>query len=329
MALLFTDKDVGRLLTMEDAITAVEDVFRQWAQGEASLVPRMVATPPDTPGHYYLRWFMPGAIYGSGVIGAKILIVQTPGTEPRKRGTYSVLLFDSQDASLLAAIEGTTLTKIRTGAVTGAAAKYLARPSSATLGIFGTGAYAPAQVVAICTVLPIQRVKVYSRNPTNRQRFAQELRSLVKCDVTPVDSSQEVVVGSDVVVTVTNSSTPVFDGELLEAGTFISAAGSSNPNNRETDDRTILRSKIVVEYMEQALKEAGDLVIPIGNGVITAQDVYAELAEVIGGKKPGRVSDDEITLFKFNGIAIEDIACALRVYQRAWEQGVGAEPSAP
>ena len=317
MALLFNDEDVWRLLTMEDAIEAVEGIFRQWALGEAILVPRMASTPPDAPGHYYLRWFMPGSIYGSGVMGAKIYIVPTPGTEPHKKGTYAILLFDSHDASLLAVVEGTALTKIRTGAVTAVAAKYLARASSATLGIFGSGNFAHMQAVAVCTALPIQKIKVYSRNPENRLRFAQELRSMVKCDVTPVESSKEAVVGSDVIVTATNSSTPVFDGDLLEAGTFISAAGSSNPNNRETDDRAILRSKIVVEYMDQAMKEAGDLVIPTNNGVITAENVYAQIDEIVVGKKPGRVSDDEITLFKFNGIAIEDIACALKVYAHA------------
>ena len=323
MPLFLQEEDVRQLLTMEDAIEAVEGAFRLWAEGGASMVPRMASSPPDIPGHFYLRWMMPGTIHELGVMGAKMLIVAAPGTQPPRRGRFIVLLFDSSDGSLLALVEADALSRIRTGAVTAVGTKHLARERSATLGIFGSAGYAPMQAVAVCAVCPIQKIKVYSPTPENRRRFADELEGLLKREVVPVESSREAVVGSDIVVTVSNAVTPVFAGELLEPGTHVTAVGSSIPDHREVDDQTVLRSKIVVEYMEQALKEAGDLVIPISNGVITAQSVYAELAEIVGGKKPGRVSDDEITLFKFNGIAIEDIACALKVYQRARERGMG------
>ena len=321
MALLFNDKDVYRLLSMDDAIEAVDDAFRLWSNGEASLVPRINTVAPETPGHYYLRWFMPGTIYGRGVIGAKILLVVTPGTKPRKEATYAVLLFDAEDASLLAVIEGSALSKIRTGAVTGVAAKYLARESSSTMGIFGTADYAPDQVLAVCAVRPIQKIKIYSRNSENRLRFANDIKALVGCEVVTMENSEDTVVGSDIVVTVTDSSMPVFDGDLLEPGTFISAAGSSKPDCRETDDRTLLRSKIVVEYIDQAMKEAGDLVIPIADGVITKENIYAQIDEIVAGKKRGRVSEEEIFLFKYNGIAIEDIACALKIYENGRARG--------
>ena len=323
MPLLLTDQDVGQLLTMEDAVDAVEEAFRLWHHGEATMDPRFASTPPNAPGRHFLRWLMPCTIYGLNVMGAKLLISATPGTEPRRPADYAVLLFDARDGSLMALVQGPELSRIRTGAVTAVGTKYLARESSETLGVFGSAEYAPMQLVGVCAVRPIKRVKVFSPTREHRLRFAQDMERLIDREVVPVESSQEAVVDSDIIVTVTNSTTPVFDGAHLRPGTHIAAAGSSIPNHRETDDLTVRRSKIVVEYMDQALREAGDLVIPMNNGVIGQQDIYAEIAEIIGGAKPGRVSDEEITLFKFNGIAIEDVACAMKVYQRAQEKGIG------
>ena len=266
---------------------------------------------------------MPCTIYGLDVMGAKLLIGTTPGTEPRRGANFVVLLFDAREGSLMAVVEGIELSRIRTGAVTAVGTKYLSRESSDTLGVFGSAEYAPMQLVGVCAVRPIKKVKVFSPTREHRLRFAHDMEALIEREVVPVDSSQEAVVDSDIIVTMTNSVTPVFDGAHLQSGTHIVAAGSSIPHHRETDDVTVRRSKIVVEYLDQALREAGDLVIPMETGVIGRQDIYAELAEIIAGAKPGRVSDDEVTLFKFNGIAIEDVACAMKVYQRAQERGMG------
>ena len=323
MPLLLTEQDVGQLLTMENAIDAVEEAFRLWYQGEATMEPRFTAKAPSTPGKHFIRWLMPCTMYGLDVMGAKLLIGATPGTEPRQGANFVVLLFDARDGSLMAMVEGIELSRIRTGAVTAVGTKYLSRERSDTLGVFGSGEYAPMQLVGVCAVRPIKRVKVFSPTPEHRLQFARDMESLIEREVIPVDTSQEAVVDSDIIVTVTNSTNPVFDGAHLRPGTHIVAAGSSIPHHRETDDLTIRRSKIVVEYLDQALREAGDLVIPMNNGVIGRQDIYAEITEIIAGAKPGRVSDEEITLFKFNGIAIEDVACAMKVYQRAQERGIG------
>ena len=325
MALLLSENDVRELLTMEDAIDAVDESFRDWAHGEASMVPRQTMPVPELPGQYYLRWMMSGTLRGMGVMGAKVLVTASPGTPSPRGARFLVLLFSPSDGSMLALIEGSHLTKVRTGAVTGVGTKYLSRESSTTLGIFGSADYALLQAAVVCAVRPIQKIKVYSPTPEHRKKAAQEMERLLEREAVAVDSSRDAVTGSDIIVTVSNAVEPVFNGELLEKGTHISAVGSSIPDHREVDDQTVLRSKIVVEYKEQALKEAGDLVIPINNGVISPQDIYAEIAEIVGGSKPGRVSDDEITLFKFNGIAIEDIACGLTVYQRAKELGRGTQ----
>ena len=325
MPLVLTDKDVADLLTMEDAIEAVEEAFRQLALGGASMVPRITTQPPESSAQYYLKWLMPGTIHGMGIMGAKFLIAVSPGGQPRGRTRFIILLFDSNDGSLLAEMSGSEFTKIRTAAVTAVGTRYLARKDSRTLGLIGSSKLAQQQAVAISVVLPIEKIKVYSRTPANREACAQELSQLLKADVTAVESSDDAVTGSDVIVTCTSSREPVFRGALLEAGMHVNAIGSSYPDQREVDDQTVLRSKIVAEYLQQALQEAGDLVIPIKSGVLSPRKVYGEISEIVGGKKPGRVTPEEITLFKTNGIAIEDIACAFKVYQRAREQGRGQE----
>jgi len=239
-----------------------------------------------------------------------------------------VVLFDSNDGSLLAVMSGRALSTIKTAAVTGVGTKYLARKNARTLGIIGSTRLAEAQAVAVSMVRPIERIKVYSPTLAHREHCARAIANAVKADVIAVDTSDKAVHGSDIVVTVTNSKLPVFRGELLEPGTHLNVIGSSLPDHREVDDHTIRSSKIVAEFLQQALIEAGDLVIPIRNGVITPSDVYGEMSEIVGGKKPGRESAEEITLFKTNGIAVEDLACALIVYQRAREQGIGQEINA-
>ena len=325
MALLLNEDDVRELLTMEDAIEAVEECFRDWSRGEASMVPRQTMPAPELPGQYYLRWMMPGRPPLMGAMGAKVLVTASPGTLAPKKARFLILLFSPADGSMLALIEGSNLTKIRTGAVTGVGTKYLSRVSSTTLGIFGSADYALTQAMAVCAVRPIETIKVYSPTPEHRKKAAKEMEHVLEREAKAVTSSRDAVCGSDIIVTVSNAIEPVFNGQDLEIGTHITAVGSSIPDHREVDDETVVRSKIVVEYKEQALKEAGDLVIPISNGVISPEDIYAGISEIVGGSKPGRISADEITLFKFNGIAIEDVACGLKVYQRAKEQGRGTE----
>lgn len=328
MPLLLNDLEVEDLLRMEDAMEVVEEAFRQLAVGGASMVARITTPPPDAPGQYYLRWLMPGTIHSMGVMGAKILVAPSPGDAPGGPTRLMVFLFDSNDGSLLAAMSGRALSTIKTGAVTGVGTKYLARPDSRTLGIIGSTRLAEAQAVAVSIVRSIERIKVYSPTPAHRERCARAIAKTVNVDVTAVDTSDEAVSGSDIVVTATNSKEPVFRGELLEPGTHLNVIGSSLPDHREVDDHTIRSSKIVAEHVEQALMEAGDLVIPIRNGVMTPADVYGEISEIVAGKKPGRESAEEITLFKTNGIAVEDIACAFTVYQRAGAQGIGQEINA-
>ncbi len=325
MALLITDAEVAGLLSMEDAIDAVEEAFRLLASGGATMPPRIATTPPDGPGHSYLRWLMPGTLHEQGIMGAKILVASSPGTTPPRPARFIVLLFDSTSGEMLAMVQGEDISRIRTGAVTAVGMKHLARKGSSKLALFGSSKYAAMQGVGVCAVSPVREIAVFSPNPEHRQTFADSLAPLVPAQVMAVGSAEEALSGADIVVTVTNAREPIFSSDLVQPGMHLSVVGSSIPDMREVDEATLHKSKVVVEFMDQALKEAGDLVIPISQGTYSREDIYAEMADVVGGKLPGRVSDDEITLFKFNGIAVEDIACAGRVYHLAKERGVGTE----
>ena len=325
MALLITDNDVSNLLTMEDAIDVVEEAFRQLALGGASMPPRIATDPPQGPGHSYLRWLMPGTIHQLGIMGAKILVAASPGTNPPRRARFIILLFDSTTGEMLAMVQGEDLSRIRTGAVTAVGIKHLGRQECTRLALFGSSKYAAMQAVGVCAVSPIQEISIYSPTPEHRQSFAATLRPLVDAEVIAAGTAEEALGGADIVVTVTNARNPVFSGDHIQEGMHLSVVGSSIPDMREVDEATLHKSKVVVEFMDQALKEAGDLVIPISQGTYNKADIYAEMADVVAGRVSGRESDQEITLFKFNGIAVEDIACAGKVYQLAKERGLGVK----
>ena len=325
MALLIGNAEVADLLTMEDAIDAVEEAFRHLASGGASMPPRISTPPPAGPGHSYLRWLMPGTIHQQGIMGAKILVASSPGTTPPRPARFILLLFDSANGELLAMVDGEDISRIRTGAVTAVGIKHLARRDCSKLALFGSSKYAAMQGVGVCAASRVYEIDVYSPNPEHRQSFADTLDPLVPSEVRAVGSTEEALADADIVVTVTNAREPIFSSDLVQPGMHLSVVGSSIPDMREVDEATLHKSKVVVEFMDQALKEAGDLVIPISQGTYDKSDIYAEIADVVAGKVAGRVSEDEITLFKFNGIAIEDIACAGRVYELAKERGVGKE----
>jgi len=325
MPLLISNSDVREILSMADAIEAVEESFRQLALGGASMVPRIAVPPPEGPGHSYLRWLMPGTIHQLGIMGIKILVAFSPGTDPPRQGRFIILLFDSTDGALLAQVEGDDINRIRTGAITAVGVKHLARKDCSRLALFGSARYAAMQAVAVCAVSPIRQIRIYSPTPEHRRECAAQVDQMVEAEVRAVDSAEEALDGADIVVTVTNAREPIFSGDLIRPGTHLSVVGSSIPTMREVDEVTLHKSKVVVEHRDQALKEAGDLVIPIAQGTYKAEDIYAEMADVVVGKVAARESDEEITLFKFNGIVIEDIACAGKVYQLAREHGKGVE----
>jgi len=193
------------------------------------------------------------------------------------------------------------------------------------VGLFGTGYQARTQAEAVCAVRAIREVRVYGRDAERRRRFCQELEPLVKCQVRPVDGPEHVVRGADVLITITAAREPVFDGQLLEPGQHLNVAGSNQLQKREVDDETLRRvRRIVVDQVEDAKIESGDLVGPVERGLVRWEEM-ADLGAVVAGRAPGREGPDEITLFKSNGLALEDVAAACTVLERARSQRMGTE----
>ncbi len=305
-SLWLTDGDVERLLTVEEAVPVVEAVLKQQAAGTATNLPRghTIAGPGVMMAH------MTAALHEQGVFGFKVYSIVD--------GKYQffVLLYSVATGDLLAVIEANQLGRRRTGAASGVSAKYMAREDSAEVGILGSGFQAGAQLEAICSVRPIERVRVYSRNPENRNGFARRMTETLSIEVVAADEPRAVVESADILVTISNSRTPVFDGEWLRAGTHICAVGGANEYVTELDDATIQRADfIAVDSIAQAKIECGELLMPASRGLILWEQV-SELWQVVGGAKAGRRSAEDITLFKSLGMAMWDLAAAKVVYER-------------
>ncbi len=313
MALLLTEDDVARLLTMADAVAAVEQVLRQQAAGTAENLPRRRLRTPSGMLH-----LMAGSAPGLGYVGLKSYTTFA-GT-----ARFLVLLYDAHDGRLVALVQADRLGQIRTGAASGVATRHLALADASTVGIFGTGWQARSQLEAVRTVRSVRHVKAYGRDRARREAFCREMTASLGVEVRPVERAEEVVQGSQIVVTATTSAQPVFDGDLLEPGTHVNAMGSNSLLKQEIDAAAVRRAGlVVVDSIEQARLESGDLLGPIERGQLSWERVR-ELDEVAAGRV-GRQTREEITLFESHGLGIEDVAAAARTYELARERGVGTE----
>ena len=316
MALYLTEADVRALLTMDIALEAVEAAHLAHGLGRAVDVPRQRTRIPTAALH-----ILQGALIEEGVFGYKAY------TTSRAGARFLVHLFDAATAAPLAVIEADTLGMMRTGAAGGVAAKWLARADADEAGVFGSGWQAGSQVEALCRVRPMRRVKVYSRSEEKRRVFCEQMSRRLDVEMVPVAMPVEAVRGSGVVVTITTASTPLFEGDWLEPGTHVTAAGSNALIRREIDERTVQRAACVcVDSRATALREAGDLLPALEKGRL-AEAQMLELGELVGGIRPGRKSATDITLFESQGMAIQDLAVARRLLLLARERGAGRELS--
>jgi alanine dehydrogenase len=315
MTLLLTEKDVRELLTMHDAIAAVEEVMRRQGNGQAIVHPRHRLELPDKGFLHY----MAGADVTAGLVGMKVY------TSVRGTLRFLVPLYRSATGELLALVEAEHLSTMRTGAASGVATKFMARENSQTLGLIGTGLQARGQIAAVAAVRNLTNVRVFSRNAERRAQFADEMEAKLEIPVSPVGSAEEGVHNADIIVTATTAHKAVVEGAWIAAGTHINAIGANFPQKRELDDDSIRRaSRIVVDFIEQAKIEAGDLIQAFAKNAASWNSVH-ELSEIIAGKFPGRENANEITLFKSSGIAIWDVAVAAKVYELAVAQGRGTQ----
>jgi ornithine cyclodeaminase/alanine dehydrogenase len=269
---------------------------------------------------------MPAYLEKENSFGTKIISV-FPGNLSLGLSTLQsvYLLNDPTTGEVLALMDGILLTAMRTGAASALATKYLSRKDAKTLGIIGTGAQAPYQAEAISEVRSIRRILVYDKDHRAADDFSETVSKNLKIPVRIMATARDVVIDSDVLVTVTTSTVPVLDGHDLKTGTHINAVGAYTPEMRELDDLTIGKSKIVVDTYEGCMAEAGDLLIPIKSGKISKEKIHADLAEIVLRQKPARVNEDEITLFESVGFALEDLVTARLAYQRAKEKRMGLE----
>ena len=297
--LVLSEHDVERLLTMESCIEAMADVLAALARGELYQPLRFVLRPPGASG---LMGFMPAPRAGAdGAFSLKEIRV-VPGNPARGLDAHQggVLLHDGETGRLRALLNASPITAIRTAAVSAVATRALARPGARTVAILGTGVQGKAHAAALRAVLDEPEIRLVGRD---------------------VREAEEAVRGADVVCTCTTSAEPVVRREWLTPGTHVNAVGASVPGARELDEETIRDATLVVDRRESALNEAGELLIP-GFG---EERIAAELGEVLVGAHPGRTGDDELTVFKSLGLAVEDLAAAELVVRRAREQGVGVE----
>ena len=308
MPLYLTEADVTALLTPAAALDAVEACFRRMAAGDVEIAPRRRLRLPegalaDMAAADRELWLAGGKLYSS-----------TPnGT------TFVVCLFDSDSSALVAVIEADRLGQLRTGAASGVAARYLATRGARTLGIIGCGHQAETQVACIRTAVPsLERVVAYCRTPDKLAAFCEHTGA------EPGESHRDAAV-NDVVVTITSSRDPVLRGEWLEPGALVAAAGANVVTRRELDNTVLERARFVCcDWIEQARLESGDLVEPIQAGVLDWLEVH-ELHEVVAGETAGRQSDDDIVVFKSNGLAAWDVAIGAEAVRVARERGVGTD----
>lgn len=314
MPLYLTEADVNQLLTMPIAIDCLDDVFSAQARGEAVNTPR--SRIALKPGSYNL---MSAAWYGKDVVGQKSYTASRAGVG------FHVLIYSTTGEGLLAIIEANRMGQIRTGAASGLASKYMARPDSARVAVIGSGYQGRTQLDAVVTALDIESARVYSRDEGHREGFASAMTADLDIPVTAAASVAECVDGADVIIAITNASEPVITGDHVQPGVHINAAGANNWQKRELDTAAVTKAAVIAtDDVEQAKIECADLMHPVDAGRLTWQQVRP-LSAIVGGETPGRNSSDDVTLFESQGVALEDVAVGERVYRMALERGVGTQ----
>jgi alanine dehydrogenase len=322
---ILSREDVRQALPMREAIEAMKGAFAQLSTGQAD-VPLRVAL--DVPRHNGVTLFMPAYLSADDQMAVKIVSVFNDNPAQGLPLIHAlVVVVDATTGRPAAVMDGTALTALRTGAASGAATDLLARQDAHTAVVFGAGAQGRTQLEAVCAVRPIREAWVYDVAPQQAAAYADEMSQRLSLPVSIAETPAQAVRQADVICTATTASSPVFDDADVRPGTHINAVGAYTPQMQEVPPETVLRARVVIDHREASLAEAGDLLIPLQQGLITEAHIYAELGEIVAGHKPGRASPDEITLFKSVGVAVQDVAAAGAVLEAAQRLGLGTEVS--
>jgi alanine dehydrogenase len=315
--LLLSDDEISRLISMRETIDAVEAAFGEFARGGVKMPQRSTIMLDEEAGSIS---FMPSYIPKARALATKIISIYPKNPTKGLPTTAAwIIVNDPETGMIEALLDGTYLTAMRTGAVTGVAARYLAPKDSKKAAIIGCGVQGKTQAWAVAETRAIEKMRVFDLSRERMDLFSREMSGKLGIDVVPSDSVAEAVNGVDIVVTATTSKDPVVRREWLGERVHVSAIGAFYPDYRELDTGTIRDAKLVVDSREAIMEEAGDILIPISEGVIGVDHIYAELGDLVLGRKPGRTDDDGLTVFKSVGLAIQDSSVARLVLDK-WRE---------
>jgi len=319
--LIVNQSEVPHLLPMNECIEVMAQALMTLGRGEAILPLRPVLWLPEKVGALGM---MPAYIGMPKAVGLKVVTV-FPGNHGTEYDSHqgAVMLFEAEHGSLLALIDASAITAIRTAAVSGVATRLLARENASDLAILGSGVQARTHLEAMLHARPLRRVRVWSKTLEYVQAFAERESRRHGIKIEPMESAREAVEGADIICTTTSAREPVLRGDWIALGAHINAVGSSVAFTRELDTAAVARARLFVDRRESTLNEAGDFLMPKKEGAIGDDHILGEIGEILLGQIGGRRSAEEITLFKSLGLAVEDLAAAHHIYRKARERGMG------
>lgn len=323
MPLLLDEATVRQLLPMEDLIDTMSSALGAFSRREVTQPLRTVLEVGEKKAFYGV---MPAYLPTVPALGTKLVTVFGSNAE---RGLPShlalIVLLSPETGELLALVDGRYITEARTAAVSAVSVQHLAKADAPVLAVIGSGVQARSHVEAIARVRRLKEIRAWSPTKAKLDAFISEMHEHTTASLTAAGSAREAVTGADIVVLVTASKVPVIQSEWIADGTHICAVGACRPTEREMDPALVARAELYVDSREGALKEAGDIVLAMKEGVIDASHIRGELGEVVNGTLQGRTSDRSVTIFKSLGMAVEDVAAAALVYRRAIDRGIGQE----
>jgi ornithine cyclodeaminase/alanine dehydrogenase-like protein (mu-crystallin family) len=319
--LVLSHAQVLELLPIKECIAVMREALIALAAGETHQPLRTIIRPPDASG---VMGLMPAYMSGDrAAFGLKAICV-FPGNPAKGKDAHqgAVLLFSAETGDLLAIMNASAITAIRTASVSAVATDLLARLDACNLAIIGSGAQARSHLIAMSQVRIIKRCRIASRHIEHARKFSEEMSPDFSFRLEPVETVDEALEGADLIVTATTAVEPIVRREWLLAGTHLNVIGSSTPNAREVDSETMAAASLFVDRRESTINEAGDYLLAVRDGVIGPDHIRAEIGEVLRGDKPGRTSPEEITLFKSLGLAIEDLFAAEYLYRKVKQSNV-------
>jgi ornithine cyclodeaminase/alanine dehydrogenase len=319
--LLLSETQVKALIDIDELIETLTQAHLQYSTGKAVMPVRLVVPLADIQGRLTS---MPGFLNEEKALGMKVV---TYFQENPKRGLPAILatlmLFSAETGKIVAVMDGGYITAMRTACASALATKILARAQTPVMGILGAGVQARAHIEALARVRKLAKIKIYSPSGTSAPRIREALEPAIGIPIEVSASAEDAVRDSDIVVTVSTAKEPIVRPHWLKPGVHINAVGSHRPDLREIDGATLARAKIVVDSREAIMAECGDILLALKENSISPDAIHAEMGELLAGGKAGRIDDDEITLYKSVGIAVQDVAAAHLVYRKALQRGVG------